>query len=210
MPDTIHPNYALNLPNEILAIILNELASDEDNESLASCRLASHVLCSIATPLFFSSIELTDYTDRETGNDSLLMKRATRLNEILTIQNIAASVYTLTLCCYHYHQTLEESTSASLMSTILHRLPHIRIFTLESRQYPFSSFPEEFASAIRALCRSPNLTTLYLHYIRGFPFTAITGCPNLRCFRLWDISSLEVNLIFSVLFCNNSLYIPVQ
>ena len=206
MPDTIHPS---DLPNEILAIIINELASDEDNESLASCRLASHVLCSIATPLFFSSIELTNYTARKTRDDGLLVKRAARLNEILTIQNIAASVYTLTLCCYHSYQALEDSTCAGLMSTILHRLPHIRIFTLESHQY-FSAFPEELASAIRALCRSPNLTTLYLHYIRGFPFTAITGCPNLRCLRLWHINSLVVNTISSTLFCNNSLYIPVQ
>ena len=55
----------LYLPPEIFATILNELASDtEDNDkilaALAACRLASNTLCSLATPLFFSSIQLTD------------------------------------------------------------------------------------------------------------------------------------------------------
>ena len=60
-------SFVLHLPNEILAVIINELAldnkdnagNDNDNDrnkilaALASCRLASHVLCSLATPLFF-------------------------------------------------------------------------------------------------------------------------------------------------------------
>jgi hypothetical protein len=64
-----------HLPNELLSIIINKLAADtEDNDiapaALASCRLASHVLCSLATPLLFSSIELIEnsracHRDRE-------------------------------------------------------------------------------------------------------------------------------------------------
>jgi hypothetical protein len=169
MLDTIHPNYVLDLPNETLAIILNELASDDEHndttlQALASCRLASHVLCALATPLFFSSIRLTDYTGRKKQDDSILVKRATKLNNILTVQNIAASVHALTLC--FDHQTLEDSTSVTLISTVFHSLPHIRKFALTAHYYcDFSSFPEEFTLAIRALCRSPNLSTLYLHHI---------------------------------------------
>ena len=53
------------LPTEILVIIINQVASETvDNDrtlaALASCRLASYVLCSLATPFFFSSIRLTD------------------------------------------------------------------------------------------------------------------------------------------------------
>jgi hypothetical protein len=182
------------LPNEILEIIINEVASDdEDNESLASCRLASHVLCSLATPPFFSSIRLTDTIGD--GDCSLFVKRATKLNEILTVQNIADSVYTLTLYCRP--QTLEDPTSGTLMSTILRRLPHIRNFALEaSFDSNFPLFPEEFASAIRALCRSPNLTTLYLNSIRRFPFTVIMGCPNLRSLHLRYITAFGVNFVF--------------
>jgi hypothetical protein len=54
----------IHFPNEILSIIINELASSdtEDNdETLASCRLASYALCSLATPVLFSSIRLTDF-----------------------------------------------------------------------------------------------------------------------------------------------------
>jgi hypothetical protein len=168
--------------------------------NLASCRLASHVFCSLATPLFFSSI---DSTGRKRRAD--LVKQATKLNEILTNYNIATSVSTSTLCCYY--QALEDPTIASLMSAILCRLPHIRSFALEAVYgQRLSSFPEDFASAIRALCRSPSLTTLYLDSIGGFPFTSITGCPNLRCLRLWYIEDLEVNLIFPALFRNNLLY----
>jgi hypothetical protein len=209
---TTHMDCVLDLPNEILAIIINELASDnEDNDktlaALASCRLASHVLCSFATPLFFSSIRLTDFIGHRRGH-SILVKRVTRLNEILTNYNIAASVHTLILCCHQ--RTLEDSTSGTPISAIFHRLPHIRNFSLEAHYYSdFSSFPEDFASAIRALCRSPSLTTLSLDLIKGFPFTAITQCPNLRCLCLSHISHIGVNLIFSAHFCNNSLYIPV-
>jgi len=52
----MHSNFVLHLPNEILAIIINELAldnedididNDNDNDkslaALASCRLASHI-----------------------------------------------------------------------------------------------------------------------------------------------------------------------
>jgi hypothetical protein len=69
MQSKMHLNHfqkELHLPNEILAIIINELASDiEDNEietlaALACCRLVSHVLCSLATPLLFSSVRLTE------------------------------------------------------------------------------------------------------------------------------------------------------
>jgi hypothetical protein len=197
------------LPNEILAIILNEVVSDDkDNDktlaALASCRLASHVLCSLATPHFFSSIRLTDTIGE--GDCSLFVKRATKLNEILTVQNIADSVHTLTL--YGRPQTLKDPTSGALMSTILRRLPHIRSFALEAHNYcsKFSSFREEFASAIRALCRSPNLMTLYLNGIQGFPFTAVMGCPNLRSLRLRNVTTFKVNFIFPALFRNDSVY----
>ena len=113
-----------------------------------------------------------------------------------TNYNIAASVNTLTLCCHP--QTLEDSTSGTLMSTILRRLPHIRNFALEAG---FDGiFSEEFASAIRALCRSPNLTTLYLNSIRGFPSTAIMECPNLQSLRLRCVTAFEINFIFPALF----------
>jgi hypothetical protein len=192
------------LPTEILAIILNEVISDDkDNDknlaALASCRLASHVLCSLATPHFFSSIRLADATGDNVRKYSLFVKRATKLKEILTVQNIADSVHTLTLYL--------RSQTRTLMSTILHRLPHIRNFTLEAiYDSEFSLFLEEFASAIRALCRSPNLMTLYLNGIQGFPFTAIMGCPNLRSLHLRYINAFGVNFVFSALFPNNSLY----
>jgi hypothetical protein len=171
------------IPNEILAIILNEVASDDKDrdktlEALASCRLASHVLCSLATPLFFSSIRLTDATSNDDvrGNYSLFVEQVTRLNEILIIQNIADSVHTLTLCCRS--QTLKDSTSGTLISAVLYRLSHIRSFAWKARDayHNFSSFPEDVASAIRALCRSPSITTLSLDSIPGFPFTAIAEC----------------------------------
>ena len=196
------------LPSEILAIILSEVASDDnDNDktlaALASCRLTSHVLCSLATPLFFSSIRLTNIA---VNDDRFFVKRVTKLNEILTNYNIAASVNTLTLCCRP--PTLEDSKNGTLISTILRRLPHIRNFSLEAFSYNscFPSFTEEFASAIRALCRSPNLTTLYLNSIRDFPFTAIMGCPNLQSLRLRGVTAFEVNFIFPALFRNDSLY----
>ena len=93
-------------PNEILEIIINELAldiKDIDNEdidndndkilaALASCRLASHVLCSLATPLFFSSISLTDdFGGSSEEYRSLFVERATKLNDFLASRNIAAS-----------------------------------------------------------------------------------------------------------------------
>jgi hypothetical protein len=190
----------LHLPNEILAIILHELASDNDDTlaALASCRLASHVLCSLATHFLFSSIRLTDaFTTGNKGQDcSVLVERAMKLNKILTIYNIASSVHTLTLCCGQ--RTLENSISATLMSTILLRLPRIHTFALKSDSY-FSSIPEDFASAIQALCQSPNLTSLNLDSIKGFPFEIITS--NLRRLRLRRVDNFWVKFsVVSVLF----------
>ena len=199
MPDKI--NCALYLPNEILAIVINQLASNnaETLAALASCRLASYTLCSLATPLFFSSITLTDYAGPETDH-SILVKRVTRLNKILSVYNIAATVHTLTLRC-HY-KTFRNSISGTHMSAILHRLPHIRNFTLKvdgkRRRLSFPSIPEDLGSAILALCRSPNLTALCLDNVEYFPFTAITACPNLRYLRLWHVDELRVDFFFFV------------
>ena len=180
------------LPNELLSIIINKLAADtEDNDialaALASCRLASHVLCSLATPLFFSSIELIEGLDPHDGvvafND-----RVTKLNQLLaqTTYDIAASVHTFTL---RFGQV-----NGTLISEILHRLPHVKHFTLECEEYPFT---EDFSSAIEALCRSPYLTTLTFEGVENLPITLVTACHNLRCLRLLYIDFC-VNSIFSV------------
>ena len=185
------------LPNELLSIIINELASDSDKRTLAtlaSCRLASHVLCSLATPFFFSSIELTGGLGPWLSRRQDFENQATKLNQLLTqtTYDIAASIRTLTLRCNGV--TLKNSINATLTSEILRRLPHIRNFTLES---DFSSITKNFSSAIHALCR-PNLTTLDIFGMLQFPITFITACPNLRCLRVEAIEFC-VNSIFSVL-----------
>ena len=203
----MHSNFVLHLPNEILTIIINELAldnegididndNDESLAALASCRLASHVLCSLATPHFFSSISLTGiYKDGSIGGTSPFVERATKFNDILATGNIAASIHSLTLhSCY---QTLKDSSSGAIMSAILSRLSHIQKFSLDVDYYvSFHSLSMDFAAAIQGLCRSPNLTTLYLDGILYFPFTTIRTSPNLRCLRLWRSGRLAVNLIF--------------
>lgn len=190
---------ALHLPNEILMIIISELTSDGNNSdtshstlnkktlaALASCRLASSTLYLVATPRIFSSILLADTTPRKRPDrQKVFVERATKFNEILTttsIYNIAASVHTLTLSCI-YPDTLNNSINCTLMSVILHRLSHIQKFALESPEFLvfFSSIPGDFASAIQAMCRSPNFTALSLNGVLYFPLTA---CPNLRCLRL--------------------------
>jgi hypothetical protein len=184
----------LHLPTEILGTIINELASDtEDNDktlaALAACRLASHTLCSLAIPLFFSSIQLTDMS---------LSNRAKNLDQILSSDGIANSVKTLTLHC-HRDKSRENRI---LISEILHRLPNIQTFAWEAFHTAsamgiirFSQTAKELRSAIQALCKSPNLTTLNLHYLYGFPITVIAACPNLRHLRLWHAEP-DVNLFF--------------
>ena len=214
----MHSNFVLDLPNEILAIIINELALDKNKDkdkillaALASCRLASHVLCSLATPLFFASILLTDaHNYGDSGRrHSLLVKRATKLNDILATHNIAASIHSLSVLLTFDSRFLEDSSSGAIMSAILPRLPNIQKFSLKADTWLYTSFrlfPMDFAEAIQALCRSPNFTTLYLDGIPNFPFTTIRTCPNLRCLRLWR-SPLAVNLIiFFRPFCDNLLY----
>ena len=203
MPDEIHTNYVqerLYLPNEILAVIINLLATDQVNSNdktvaaLASCRLASRVLCSLATPLFFSSIYLTDISGP-------LKHRVTKLYTFLTIHDVASSVQTFTL--WSHKENLQDLTSGTIISAILHRLPHIRDFTLKIREYflDFFSLPWNFASAFQALCRSPNLITLDLENIQYFPITVIHTCPNLRQLRLSRVGC-RVNAIFCLLHNN--------
>jgi hypothetical protein len=203
MPDKIPSNSSLEatgLPNEILAIIINELPSDEKRKlaALASCRLASHVLCSLATPLFFSSIHLNVCWPCADAI-ATFQERADKLDQILNIHDIAALVQTFTLqCC---KENLENETNGSRVFEILHRLPRLQTFCLEiSGDFlEFSSITRRVASAMRALCRSPNLTTLDLCHVRDFPITAIIACPSLRCLRL-RYTSLCVNLHFFLYF----------
>ena len=195
------------LPNELFSIIISELASDTENisrtrASLASCRLASHVLCSLTTPLFFSSIELKENV-RVNSNNNLVafLERARNLYQLLSIHDVAASVHTFTLCCGQY--VLGYAIIGTLISTIFYRLPHIRNFTfkntVERCSLSFSSIPRDLSSAIQALCKSPNLTMLDLNSINSFPITAITASPNLRCLRL-SHTKLYVNSILSIIF----------
>ena len=201
-----------HLPIEILATIINELASDtEDNEktlaALAACRLASNTLCSLATPLFFSSIQLTDSVGLpdascEEGLKSykILSNRAKNLHQILSSDDIADSVKTLALHCFF--KNLASPPNGSLISKILHRLPNIQTIALtafytesEEEFLRFSDLEKDFRSAVQTLCKSPNLTTLYLDNVDGFPITVIAACPNLRHLRLW-CAELDVNLSF--------------
>jgi hypothetical protein len=196
------------LPTEILAIIINQVASDTvDNDrtlaALASCHLASYVLCSLAMPFFFSSIRLTDSVVVPLATREkiivLLSNRAKNLNDILSIDDIADSVKTLTL---HFSlANLATPPNGNLISKILHRLPNIPTFALEGLdtdwelEAMFSDCTKDFRSAIQALCKSPNLTTLYLDNVDGFPITVIAACPNLRHLHLW-YAELDVNLFF--------------
>ena len=198
----IHPHNVpaeIQLPNELLEIIINELALDTEDSitrtALASCRLASHVLHSVATPLLFSSIELTqknsDYV-LITNEIAIFKERAIKLNQLLANRSIAASTHTLTLRCKNTF--LEASTIGILIASIINRLPHIRNFIWDSDGtfLSFASITRNISSAIRTLCKSPNLTTLTLRGIQSFPISAITACPNLRCLRLSDTET-DVN-----------------
>ena len=192
MPLQLHPvrraHADIQLPNELLSIIIDELASDSaygTEEALASCRLASHVLCSLATAYFLPSLELTELY---CGSP----ERARRLIQLLSNHDVAASVHTLTLRCSQ--ELLENSQIGTLICKIVHCLPHIRNVTFDSDSYYDQSvlIPTNVCSAIQA-CTSPNLTTLDLSCIASFPITFITACPNLRSLRL---KSVEFNVIF--------------
>ena len=130
MPPSNSSLEATRLPNEILAIIINELPSDEVRKlaALASCRLASHVLCSLATPLFFSSIQLTDSGVFHDSRETCLSNRAKNLNQILSSDDIADSVKTFMLRCHK--EDFASQPNGILISKILHRLPHIQTFAL--------------------------------------------------------------------------------
>lgn len=127
----IHPHLA----NELLSIIFNNLALPDtsgNDKSLAACRLASHVLCSLATPLLFLSIYLSDFVAR-CNSDGIpaIERQAVELNQILANNNnIVPSVRTLTLS--YSKGTLEDSKFDSIATEILHRLPHIQKFAWEA------------------------------------------------------------------------------
>ena len=192
-----------NLPNDILWTIINKLVpADSDLETLAACRLASHVLYSLATPPFFSSIQLAVSEAGGIGERiTTIEKRAAELNQILTNNDIVASVRSLTLKCHAVD--FEDSTTGSIITEILHRLPHIQDFTLESSKsgylhghaVRFYSIAKDLASAIEELFISPNLTRLDLCNISHFPLMLITACPNLQ-----HLSLTQINLYVIFLF----------
>jgi hypothetical protein len=197
-----------HLPNEILTIIVEELAlqDTEDTpvvEDLTSCRLASHLLCSLATPLLFSSIELQhDYRFSDVKQN--FIDRATSLNQILANNNfIATSVQNLML--EHDRPTFQDSITSALIANIIHRLTHVQDFTLgcvgTGSDY-FTEFPADVRAAIQALCRSPNLRALAFLNIDHVPVTLFTTGPNLRRLRFRWIGSL-VNSIFLNPFHDN-------
>ena len=179
----------IQLPNELLLAIITELGAEYNDTALASCRLASHVLCSLATPLLFSSLKLSDAWVFCYDPAASFLDRGIKLIKLLSIHNIATLVHTFTLHC---GQAIVHNSNARLLfSEILYRLQHIRDlafkFRWTTRNVPFSSFPSDISSAIEALCKSPNLTTLDLSNILYFPLRFIAACPNLRCLRLTDV-----------------------
>jgi hypothetical protein len=181
---------AFALPNEILTIIIGEVALlDRNLATLASCRLVSHIFCSLATPFFFSTMQPILATPDGTYKKAVFRNQATKMAQILTIRDIASSVQTLKLeLPYDRNQNvLKDSRNGTLIYRILSRLPHIRHFVFEG-WLDFSAITRNCRSAIRALCRSPNLVSLDLHRIKRFPITFITACPNLRHLRLSHIT----------------------
>jgi hypothetical protein len=182
-------------PNEILTIIIDEVAlldNDRNLATLASCRLVSHVFCSLATPFFFSTMQLILAAPDGTYQKAVFRNQATKMAKILTIRDIADSVQTLKLKLpYDRNQSvLKDSRNGTLIYGILSRLPHIRHFVLHQYEgrLDFSAITRNCRLAIRALCKSPNLVSLDLDGIRHFPITFITACPNLRHLRLSDIT----------------------
>ena len=218
----IYPTY---LPNEILSIIINKFAGpsdteDNDLETLAACRLASYTLCSLATPLLFSSIQLAENRTTRNGIRSPVEEGAVKLNQLLTNKDIAASVRTLTLklCSINF-----ENSTSSMITEILHRLPHIQDFTLEalqeycwegyqlcceSEQIPFYWIAEDsLALAIQDLVTSPKLTKLKLSNIYDIPLAIITACPNLQHLCLSNIDfSVKSHLFFFALSETTNIY----
>ena len=206
MTDTgIHPNgvrHVIHLPNELLAIIINEIASDYRTlANLASCRLVSHIFRSLATPFFFSSIRLTDNHSPSSYESRIIAirKRAANLEQILTVHDIAVLVHTLTV--RWPKSDLLSRRNGTVVSNLIHRLPYLRHFTLESvtLSVEFFLLSRDFSSAIQALCRSPHLRTLDLRYIYNFPLAAITSCPNLHQLCLTGVT-FRVNLILPTIF----------
>lgn len=223
--------YPTHLPNEILSIIINELAGPSDTEdndlkTLAACRLASYTLCSLATPLLFSSIQLPENRSTANGHPPPVNidKKAVKLNQLLTNKDIAASVRTLALevCSNDFR-----NSNSSAITEILRRLPHIRDFTLEASQpirweryhsyrestpISFCYIAKDLALAIQDLVTSPKLTTLELSKICDFPLTIITACPNLQYlylsnthFSVKSISSLQGSYLYSLWIDEDSL-----
>ena len=191
---SVHVQTDIRLPIELLSIIINELGSNP--EALASCRLASHVLCSLTTPLLFSSLKLT--VPKVYGSRLLFLERARKMNQVLSNCNVAASVHTFHLLCEK--SLLKDSTIGPLILKILYQLPHVRTFRLEGRDplgmVAFCSFPRDISSAIQALCKSPTLITLELCNIGFLPITVITTCCNVRSIHL---ESVRFNVIFFIL-----------
>ena len=173
------------------------------NNTQRARRLASHTLCSFATPLFFSSIELKEKDINVFLGQPLAWNRVKELYQILSSDDIADLVKTFTLCLKR--ESFASQPNGILISKILHRLSHIQTFALSGFSGSIgklSDWAKDFRWAIQALCKSPNLTTLNLEYIHGFPIMVIAACPNLRHLRLWH-TQLDVNLFVSLYIHNH-------
>ena len=196
----------MHFPNEILSIIINELSPDEKEAlaALASCRLACRTLYSIATPLVFSSIRLTEDEPSYTGSyEAAIPIRAAKLREILIHNNNIATVVRTLVLRYH-EENNGSSVGGGIIASILRHLPYIEDFTLETLTsyyyFQFSSIPKDLSSAIQALLRSCHLTKLYLSNLSDFPLILIANCTELQNLRL---SRIEFSVTFP-LFWNFS------
>ena len=100
--------------------MINKLVpySDKDLAVLVFCRLAFHVLCSIATPLFFLLIELTENGWSDDLRMVVFREQATRLNELMaatqTTHDIATSVQKRDEWHSHCHSPPSSSTCSKL------------------------------------------------------------------------------------------------
>jgi hypothetical protein len=88
--DKIYPNSAFQHSSETIAIIVHELASDNQeihqrsNARFLQAAAISHAICSLATPLFCSSILFVGFIDNQwrIRVRDPLFRQATRLSNL--------------------------------------------------------------------------------------------------------------------------------
>ena len=188
MPHYRHLQANLDIPLDVVELIMEELAKDEDMEALKSCSLACRHFRSICQQHIFATIEL-DFSKRPFKNP--LAPRFRRLVD----RNPSIARYVRSL---NYVELFDSKRGAP----VLRRFSRVHSFTfgfsdrdpLFPPQQDWDRISMSLKTCLCSFIHANNIVELYLFNIENFPMSLFLHFPALSFLEIYQVNVVDSSL----------------